>query len=353
MAFRFFRRFRIAPGVSLNLSKRGGSLSFGPRGAKITAGTSGVRRTVSVPGTGLWYTEHTSSRKRSRKQRRGGSPSPSADHPPPPKTAARDRLALGFFRRLFTPSDERALVDGLREIVAGRETKAFEHLRDAEHLADGAYVAGMLAFKREAYADAERRLLTALKRRQRLGTYFSKYGLDLTLTLPISETVAAHVGPTVRAVRLALAEVYQAQHRWCEAIDVLETLRRSHPDDPVVRVALAELLVDDAHATKRTLKRVVRLTEGTENESEVHAALLLYKGIALRGLGLHTASRDALTTAFRRKKDRSDELLRAIQYERALTYEALGRNRRAREEFEKIYAEDPDHEDVAARLGLG
>lgn len=70
MAFRFFRRLKIAPGLTLNLTKRGGSLSFGPRGAKLTAGTSGVRRTMSVPGTGLWYTERVGSGKGA--GRRGG-----------------------------------------------------------------------------------------------------------------------------------------------------------------------------------------------------------------------------------------------------------------------------------------
>ncbi|MBS3821946.1 MAG: DUF4236 domain-containing protein, partial [Phycisphaerae bacterium] len=44
MAFRFFRRTKIAPGLSLNLSKRGVSASVGPRGAKLTAGTRGPRR---------------------------------------------------------------------------------------------------------------------------------------------------------------------------------------------------------------------------------------------------------------------------------------------------------------------
>jgi hypothetical protein len=39
-------------------------------------------------------------------------------------------------------------------------------------------------------------------------------------------------------------------------------------------------------------------------------------------------------------------------YERALVYEDLGKPRRARAELEKIYAEAPDYEDVAARLGL-
>jgi len=46
------------------------------------------------------------------------------------------------------------------------------------------------------------------------------------------------------------------------------------------------------------------------------------------------------------------ELLRALRYERALVYEDLGKPRRARSELEKLYAEDLDYEDVAARLGV-
>ncbi len=56
--------------------------------------------------------------------------------------------------------------------------------------------------------------------------------------------------------------------------------------------------------------------------------------------------------AFRRKKDRDTELLRAIRYECALAYEAAGRHSRARSELEAIYAEALDYEDVARRLGL-
>ena len=42
MSFRFWRRVKIVPGVTLNLSKSGGSLSFGPRGAKFTVGSRGT-----------------------------------------------------------------------------------------------------------------------------------------------------------------------------------------------------------------------------------------------------------------------------------------------------------------------
>lgn len=55
MAFRFRRRITLAPGVRLNLSKRGAGVSVGPRGASITLGPSGAHAHAGVPGTGLGY----------------------------------------------------------------------------------------------------------------------------------------------------------------------------------------------------------------------------------------------------------------------------------------------------------
>jgi uncharacterized protein DUF4236 len=57
MGFNFSKRIKIAPGVTLNLSKSGVSTSIGPRGAKLTLGSRrGTRATVGLPGTGLSYT---------------------------------------------------------------------------------------------------------------------------------------------------------------------------------------------------------------------------------------------------------------------------------------------------------
>ncbi len=53
---RLWRRIRVAPGVTVNLSKSGPSLSVGPRGAKVTVGRRGIRQTVGIPGTGLFAT---------------------------------------------------------------------------------------------------------------------------------------------------------------------------------------------------------------------------------------------------------------------------------------------------------
>ncbi len=57
--FRFYRRARIFPGLSVNLSRSGPSLSVGVRGAHFTFGPRGVTRTVGIPGSGLSWTSHT------------------------------------------------------------------------------------------------------------------------------------------------------------------------------------------------------------------------------------------------------------------------------------------------------
>lgn len=57
--FRFYRRARIFPGLSVNLSKSGPSLTLGMRGAHVTLGPRGVRRTIGIPGTGVYYTSQS------------------------------------------------------------------------------------------------------------------------------------------------------------------------------------------------------------------------------------------------------------------------------------------------------
>jgi hypothetical protein len=58
VAWRFFHRLFVLPGVSINVSKSGPSISVGPQGAKLTVGPQGVRATAGLPGTGLHVTNH-------------------------------------------------------------------------------------------------------------------------------------------------------------------------------------------------------------------------------------------------------------------------------------------------------
>ena len=48
------RRVNIAPGVTLNFSRKGVSTSVGPKGARLTYGKHGTYLNTSIPGTGLY-----------------------------------------------------------------------------------------------------------------------------------------------------------------------------------------------------------------------------------------------------------------------------------------------------------
>lgn len=345
MGFRFWKRVKVAPGVSINFSKSGASLSLGPRGAKVTVGPRGTQTTVGLPGSGLFYTTRLSSNKSSRES--AGKPSAHE-----PMIAPEDRLNLGFFKRLSIPEDEREFTDGLKLYIQGKEEEAISHLQKSTQIADGAFLLGFLLLKRDHLDDAARCLQSALSKQDQIGVYFSKYGINALMSLPITEEVFAHIGPNPRGAMLAIVEIYQRLGKIYDAVAILEKLLPSMPDDVVVRLSLAELIIEEFPPNKVNFDRVLQLAEGVNNDSLVHTALILYKVKAMRGLGLLDGARDLITAALRKKSDRPNELMSALRYERALIYEGIGQDKRARAEFEKIYADNPNFEDVAKRLGM-
>jgi hypothetical protein len=79
---------------------------------------------------------------------------------------------------------------------------------------------------------------------------------------------------------------------------------------------------------------------------------LYYRSIALFKLGLDDVANKTLSNALRRKKSRSEELLKGIRYQREMNYDALDQKTRSKKDLELIYASDPGYEDVSQRLGL-
>lgn len=346
MSFRFFKRIKIAPGITVNFSKSGGSFSFGPKGKKITIGSRSPRATIGIPGTGLYYT--TTFPKIPKPKRKSLSTKKEKS-----EKREKDKLSLGFFQRLITPEDEKAFVDGAREIFLGNEKKAFIHLQKASHLADGAFLAGFIAFKNEWFNEAEKYLMTAAAKHKDLGKYFSKYEFTATMELPITDEVNAYIEPNLKGVLLGLVEVYQHKERYFDAISLLEKLKAIDPEDIVINLSLAEFLLDAYPDKKEIYERIIKLSKEVKNETPIHTTLLLYKARALRRLGLLDAANEVIKNALRKKKDRPVELLYALRYEKALIYEEQGKGNLAKKEFEKLYAEAPEYEDVAKRLGLG
>lgn len=59
MGLNFRKSFKLAPGVRLNVSKKGiSSVSIGGKGARVNVSKKGTRTTLSAPGTGLSYSSY-------------------------------------------------------------------------------------------------------------------------------------------------------------------------------------------------------------------------------------------------------------------------------------------------------
>lgn len=339
MAFRFWRRVRLAPGVTLNLSKSNASLSLGPRGAKYTISPRGNRATAGLPGTGLFYTVHD----RKRSGRGGAAPALSVPQ--------RDRLKLSFFQRLMTPAEEKRFIDGIRALNEGDQDAALSALEDARDLPDAAWMAGMIRLRREEFERAKAHFRHALDRLADLGALFAKYDIAAQANLPITSDIFAHVFPRERGTRLALIEIAQIEGHHTDAMAHIERLMEIDPADPVVVLSFSELALD-APDDRALMDRVVRATVDVDNETPVDTAILLYRGRALAALGMPDAAIDVFTLATRRRKDRPEGLMHQIRYDRAVLYHQTGQRARARSEFERIYAADPQFEDVSTILEI-
>ncbi len=61
MGLKFHKRIKIAPGVKINITRKGiSSVSLGAKGATVNLGKKGVNATTSIPRTGLSYTQKLS-----------------------------------------------------------------------------------------------------------------------------------------------------------------------------------------------------------------------------------------------------------------------------------------------------
>lgn len=333
MSFRFTRRIHIFPGISINLSKSGASLSLGPRGAKVTIGMDGIRGTLGVPGTGIYYTKKVNFKKKDKKNKELEEPK---------------ELKLEDLRDDIDDKDERKLIDGIIAFVEGKEKEAVSLFEKIKDIPDAAFMSGFTFLKQEKFDESKSAFLKAEKDHKKIGKFFEKYQIALDLLMPITDEFIAHITPGRPGLLLGLVEAYQALKDYNNAIDTVKTLNNIAPDDIVVKVSFAELIIESDKKDEESLNEVIKISENIENETAVHSTLLLYRAKALRKLKKYEEAKDLLTATMRRKKDREPELLHSLRYERALTYENMGEKAKAKKDYKRIYEENPDFADVAS-----
>ena len=54
MAWKYRKRIKIAPGVTINVSRSGVSTTIGTKGASVNIGKNGTYLNTGIPGTGIY-----------------------------------------------------------------------------------------------------------------------------------------------------------------------------------------------------------------------------------------------------------------------------------------------------------
>ena len=317
------KRMKIAPGVHLNVSKRGVGASIGAGGARASVHSTGRRTVAARSGVpGIYYQSTKGGSRKGSSSRGSTSPKPVAPSKP----------------GVFAPKGEKELY----KAVKAQDAQAIKRVGD-EHpdFQLPAYsLAGLMIVMDDPH-ESKRMLETVFASGEDPATdkFVSKY-LYTETELQIAPGVTAHLPISRDAVGLTLAELYQDDDTLDRAIDTVEKLEPS----TYAAVSLAELYVQ-----AKRYDDVIELTEGVENEDDASALLLVFRGVAFREQGFHDAAHEAFKSALR-CRSRAAAIRHHALFERAQNYRVQGKAGMARKDLERILAEDSDYEGVREQL---
>jgi tetratricopeptide (TPR) repeat protein len=348
--FRFQKQIDLLPWLKFNISKSGVSATMGPKNAHITVGPKGTYVYFDLPGGGTYYRRKLSALKEEIK----GNDEESSQAKHDAEAEQGPIIDINLVDRVLAPGEVSKFIDTVNALHEGNWDKAYADARQASAIPDGAFLAGCLALQHHDFKKAISYFSSVLRQQEFLGEMFTRFGVQANVLLPLSEDISVAIQPNRHDCLLALAEAHSRLQHNTTAIELLYQIQKEYgSDDLVVRLLLCELYDKEHGDNPRIQHEIVALAGEVKNESPLHAALMYYRAKALRRLGVLEGARDTLTQASRKKKDYPMPLLIALQYERALLYEKTGKTQQAQKEFEKIYAQSPNYEDVAQRLGLG
>jgi tetratricopeptide (TPR) repeat protein len=352
MAIRFRKSMKIAPGVRLSVSKSGLGVSAGVRGARYSVHTSGRRTTtVGIPGTGISHVS-TSGSGGGRRASSGGASSCGVYAP----AYAEGANAAAYLAKagLFAGAGEKRYREGLVAYLTGDKAAAvagFEAALAADPKATSAHLMAALSIDTDVDMASVIRHLEALLASndpfpdKHMNKFLPPGQADLAMGVKLADFIEARVPFNLTGAALVLAEAYQKSGRGEEAIGLVQQLHDANPQDPSIRLSLVDVLFDD-----QDYEGIVELTSSARNEDDLSLALVYMRGAALTALGHQTAAFDAFKQALAKTAKRDPALLATVRYDRAQAYEQAGQKARARADYERLYASDPNYRDVRDRL---
>ena len=344
MTLRFRRSLKIAPGVRINFNKNSTSLSLGPRGAHYTMSSTG-RRTVSagLPGTGLYASQSVNPRSAARKAAAATPVTPDDLHQFPAAPPA---------PTLFAKRAEKDFYAFMMDIYGGDHTYTPKEILEKAKLLRERYDSlmyplNLVAFLQMINVDEYKDLL--LEEGAKIWS-----GRETIFSDPLVVKYFKAIRPVTRICEgISAAEILNQQQFgfiWVEILQDLlhydDALAVLHEMQPTQLVAIS---MADIELSKKDFSAVLETTTDIENEDDATAILLLLRGIAFREQNLLDASLECMKQALA-KKSRSKEVLQRGHFERAGTYEKMGKPAMARKDLESILVDDSSNAEVLARI---
>ena len=351
MGWRFHRRMTIFPGVSMNFGKTGTSFSVGPRGMKTNISSKGIRHTFGIPGTGISYQTPLkrwgNASAPQQASRRKLSP---AEQQQLTRQSDYQKLNLGFFTKLTLSSEEKCLAEGVQAYIAGDISKAEMLLKKATCYVDAVFTLGFIYLNCGRFNDAIVMFQQAESNPSQIGAFYKKYQLEMTLTLDISPFLAVELPPDAITAYLAHVEALQQLKKITDACNILLALYKQNPMNHLVIISLAELVLESSPNNAQWMNAIVNLTKNVDNESYIHAVMLMYKAEAFDNLKMFDAAITTLNLALRKKAGRPKDLLIELQYQRGVLYAKTGKKAQAIKDLNEVFAQDPNYADVRQLL---
>jgi hypothetical protein len=346
VGFRLHKSIRILPGVHVTVGSGGVSYSVGPRNARLTRHPGG--RISSTVGLARWGLAHSTTLREGRADRPAPPPIPAPPSPAPPSPAAPAPGPAYAPPPSWPPAPappaspvppwEQDLLDAMRTgrytDVARTHGRADPTLRLLAAALDG-LASPDPARARELLGWVAAQGTTPLHHHP----FTVRHLAERTWPVQIAHGATAYLGISTDVVLLAVAELHQAAGDLDAAI---WTVEQAEPTAPAA-LSLTELYGDAGrHAD------VVDLTDGTTNQDDATALLLVFRGRALAGLGHTDAARAALEEALR--VPRASSVRHRALLERARVAWLQGDRTASRRDLERILADDPTYPGVTEAL---
>lgn len=270
MGLRFFKRFKILPGVTLNMSKSGMSVSLGPRGAKYTIGPRGERITIGLPGTGLYYTVQSKKPKKTPKIRVGDYDSPGIDYTEPKPTRNYNPIVkFNPIQRLLYPTYINEFVNAFVSIAKEDYEEAFEHAKKSAKVPDGSFLAAYIAIQLDNLEVAESYMREAIKKPRELGLLLEKVNFPFVAMFPIATGITYPLeGIMEESAFLFLSALAVNKGDYQEALSLIDSAIRIGENRNALKVYKTKILIKSNPDSVESLENILWLKEVLRNQPD-------------------------------------------------------------------------------------